>query len=206
MLKNFFIRLARRLRPSNLYLIGWRNRVRCACNAKRTLIVIRGGTGNEVVVDDSATTFKLEVLVRGHNNRLVVGPRSYLRGRIELYGDGNTITIGSDSVIGGGLLMAHHGTTISIGDGCLLAGEVNIRTSDSHSILSADGTRLNPDKNIAIGNRVWFGCDVTVLKGSVIGSDVVVGALTLVCKAVPDRTVVAGMPARVIRENTTWCQ
>jgi acetyltransferase-like isoleucine patch superfamily enzyme len=196
----------RRFRLSNFYSIARNNHVRFACDARKTRLRVTKGTGNKVVVDDSVTAYDATIIIEGSDNTLVVEQGSYLRGRIELIGNGNVITIGRRSVIGGGMLMAHHGTRIAIGDDCLFAASINVRTSDSHSILDASGRRINPEKNIHIGNRVWFGCDVTVLKGSTIGNDVVVGTLSMVSGHLPDKVVAAGIPARVIRENTTWCQ
>ena len=53
---------------------------------------------------------------------------------------------------------------------------------------------------IHVGDSVWFGGNVTVVPGVTIGSNVVVGAGSVVTKDIPDNVVVAGNPARVIRE------
>lgn len=50
-----------------------------------------------------------------------------------------------------------------------------------------------------IGNDVWIGAHVVILPGVAIGNGCVVGAGSVVTKDVPDRAVVAGVPARVIR-------
>lgn len=205
MARNLFFRLLRRLRISNFRYVAFGNRVRFLCDARKSKLYVYNGKDNVVDIDDSVEAFDIKIIVKGNHNHLVVKKGAYIRGVIELIGDGNRITLGERTVIGGGLIMAHHGTTITIGNDCLISGAVNIRTSDSHSILDADGNRLNPEKDIVIRDRVWFGKDVTVMKGCVIGNDVVVGTLSLVCKEVPSNTVVAGIPARVIRENTTWC-
>jgi acetyltransferase-like isoleucine patch superfamily enzyme len=52
-----------------------------------------------------------------------------------------------------------------------------------------------------IGNRVWIGANVTVLKGVTIGDDTVIGAGSVVTKDIPANMIVAGVPARVIRER-----
>ncbi len=53
---------------------------------------------------------------------------------------------------------------------------------------------------IHIGSDVWFGARVTVVPGITIGDGAIIGAGSVVTKDVPARTVVAGVPARVIRE------
>ena len=54
-------------------------------------------------------------------------------------------------------------------------------------------------KETIIGDRVWLGANVTVLKGMKIGNDAVVGAGSVVTKNVPDKAIVAGVPAKIIR-------
>ncbi len=55
-------------------------------------------------------------------------------------------------------------------------------------------------KPIKVGNNVWFGGNVVVLYGVTIGNNVVIGAGSLVNKDIPDNCVVAGVPAKKIKE------
>ena len=60
------------------------------------------------------------------------------------------------------------------------------------------------DAPVTIGDRVWIGCRATVLKGVTIGDGAVVAACSVVTRDVPPRALVAGNPARVVREDVTW--
>ncbi|MDO5688899.1 MAG: sugar O-acetyltransferase [Tissierellia bacterium] len=55
---------------------------------------------------------------------------------------------------------------------------------------------------ITVGDNVWFGGGVHVMPGVHIGSNVVIGAGSIVTKDIPDGVIAAGNPCRVIRENT----
>lgn len=50
-----------------------------------------------------------------------------------------------------------------------------------------------------IGDRVWIGANVTVLKGVTIGNDAIIGAGSVVTKNIPERAIAVGVPAKVIR-------
>jgi len=124
--------------------------------------------------------------------------------RVEMIGDNNSVHIGEGGHMFNCFLGAHGGRSIRIGTGCMFANPTDIRTTDHHPILDATGARLNPDRDVVIGDRVWLARDVTLLKGSKIGSDVVIGVGSIVTGEIPSNCVAAGIPARVVREGITW--
>ena len=93
--------------------------------------------------------------------------------------------------------------SITIGDGCIVAMGTVIRDNDggNHKILAEGYENAKP---VTIGNHVWLGENVMVLKGVTIGEGAIVAASSLVTKDVPAHTLVAGSPAKVIRENVEW--
>jgi acetyltransferase-like isoleucine patch superfamily enzyme len=87
----------------------------------------------------------------------------------------------------------------------MFAYGVDLRSSDGHSILEAGTrTRLNPPADLIVEDHVWIGIQTQVLKGVRIGRDTIVAAHSVVTKSVPSGAIVAGSPARVIREGVTW--
>jgi tetrahydrodipicolinate N-acetyltransferase len=56
---------------------------------------------------------------------------------------------------------------------------------------------------VRIGDHVWTGTGVTVLGGVTVGDGAVVAAGSVVSADVPERSIVAGNPARVVRENAS---
>ncbi|WP_407725322.1 hypothetical protein [Ruminococcus sp. JL13D9] len=58
---------------------------------------------------------------------------------------------------------------------------------------------------MTIGDRVWIGTGVNILKGSVLPDGTIVGARSVVTKQfLRENTVVVGNPARVIKDNVRW--
>lgn len=90
------------------------------------------------------------------------------------------------------------GAEIRIGDDCLLGPRVCLYTAGHPVETKPRVDLLEFSKPISIGHRCWLGGNSIVLPGVTIGDEVVVGAGAVVTKDVPDGSVVAGNPARVI--------
>jgi acetyltransferase-like isoleucine patch superfamily enzyme len=74
-----------------------------------------------------------------------------------------------------------------------------IRDDDEHYV--GDGSPTAP---VTIGDHVWLGTRAIILKGVTIGDGALVAAGAVVTKDVPPKTLVGGVPARVIREGVDW--
>ena len=93
------------------------------------------------------------------------------------------------------------GDTIEIGEGATIGRDVVIRSYDGHTILEEG---YNISLPIKIGNHVWIGQGATILKGVTIGDGSIVASGAIVTKDVPPHSIVAGVPAKVIKENVCW--
>lgn len=88
---------------------------------------------------------------------------------------------------------------IVLGDGVMMANGSYITDSDWHTLY--DRTARAPEPTpVHIGDNVWLGDHATVLKGVTIGANSVVAAQAVVTRDVPANVVVAGNPARVVKE------
>lgn len=88
---------------------------------------------------------------------------------------------------------------IHIGNGCMFANGAYITDSDWHGIY--DRVARDPEiKPVIIHDNVWVGDHATVLKGVTIGENSIVAAGAIVTKDVPANVIVAGNPARIVKE------
>ncbi|WP_080459210.1 acyltransferase [Roseovarius sp. A-2] len=105
----------------------------------------------------------------------------------------------------GGKISLHEAGTIRVGRDCMLSGNIHIDVSDMHSIIDiSTGKRINPPADVEIGDHVWIARSVQILKGSRIGENCMVGAAALVKGDFPEGSLLAGVPARVLRSGITW--
>lgn len=111
------------------------------------------------------------------------------------------IEVGDRTEFNNNLMLKVEGEGIKIGRDCLFGAEVQIFDSDFHQLDPAHRVGGIPQTAaVEIGDNVFAGMGVKILKGVTIGSDSVIGAGSVVTKSIPAGVIAAGNPARVIRE------
>ena len=109
---------------------------------------------------------------------------------------GKNLKIGKRVFINAGCQFQDQGG-IEIGDDVLIGPQTIIATLNHDPDPEKRGGMF--PKSVKIGNKVWLGARVTICPGVTIGDGAVVGAGAVVTKDVPPRTVVAGVPAKIIK-------
>ena len=125
--------------------------------------------------------------------RLTIGERTAIEQYCQLRSDG-LLQIGPDGFIGqGSVLIASK--QLTIGDDALIAAYTTIRDQDHGT--GAAPYRAQPINSapVSIGDNVWLGTGVTVLKGVSIGDNCIVGAGAVVTRSLPAGVTAVGIPA-----------
>jgi acetyltransferase-like isoleucine patch superfamily enzyme len=146
-----------------------------------------------------------------------------LRGRVSVFGEGELILGYGVSIVGtavpvelgtynngrveiGDHTFINYGSSITarssvkIGAHCLLGHYTFIMDNGQHDIVRHN--ELPPSGPVVIEDHVWIGSKVVILPGVRVGHHAVIGAGSIVTRDVPPHCVVAGGPARIIRQVT----
>ena len=93
---------------------------------------------------------------------------------------------------------------IVFGNNCLLSWNINILDTDFHFIQQDDNI-INEDESIILKDNIWIGCEVVILKGTTICSDIIIGAGSLLNKHYNESNCIyAGNPVKVVKKNVSW--
>ena len=118
------------------------------------------------------------------------------------------VMLGDGTIYNGtvSLLLSEINNSIVIGKNCLLANNIRLSTSDSHTIYDkCSGIRLNPAASISIDDHCWICNDVVIYKNSHIPKNSVVASNSLVNKRFDgEGFVLGGIPAKILRNNINW--
>jgi galactoside O-acetyltransferase len=143
--------------------------------------------------------------------KLSIGSKSIVESAVLYDRTGGSVRIGERTFIGASTLVCAE--AIDIGDDVLVSWGCTIVDHNSHPLAWND--RRGDVENwfdgrkdwthveraaVSIGDKAWIGFNVIILKGVHIGKGAIVGAGSVVTRDVPPFSIVAGNPARLIRE------
>lgn len=166
------------------------------------------GSNNRLVVADQVRLSGLSVSFNCDNGLVEIGPSSGVpafSANIRV-GQDATVRLGrnvsSTTKVG---ISAVEGTTITVGEDVMFASENQLRGDDGHPIFDVrTGKRVNPARDITIGNHCWIGARAVLLGGTTLGRGSVIGMSALVKGTFPNNCVVAGIPAKLVRRDVAW--
>lgn len=148
------------------------------CNKQKTLLNVGANA-----------TLDIKNLIVGNGCRISVGENATFKVGKNVFINENTRIMVSKK--------------IEIGDNSILGWNVNILDNDRHNVFY-DDIQQETTKEIIIKNNVWVGFNSSILKGVTIGEGAIIASNSVVTKDVPPYTLMAGVPAKIIKKNVKW--
>jgi len=196
------------------------NKVRRKIKGKENVVNYKGSILSSVVFDIVGQGNKIEIMkscflksvtfyIRGNNHSIYIGEKCRFNqgGNLWLVDSGGRLEIGDRSTFENvHLAVTEPGSAITIGQDCMFAYDIDVRTGDSHSIVDrSNNERINYAEDVSIGNHVWVAAHCCILKGVNIADDSVVATGSIVTKKFFENgVIIAGNPARVVKEGINW--
>lgn len=168
-------------------------------------------TNNKINIGELTRLNNCKFILKGDNNIIRIGSNCNINGlNILMQGDNNEIIIGNKVFINGSkyqpvIINACEGKSIQIGNDCIFSNNIEIHTTDYHTICDYNMNRINLARDIVIGNHCWIGLQTTILKGSVLPDNTIVGAGSILTGTYSEtNTIIVGSPTRIIKKNIYW--
>lgn len=169
------------------------------------------GNNNKIIIEKGCKFRESSIFICGDNNLVHIQENcSGIFVELHMEQDNNRILIGKKTTLHGRQFRTIHfdldeGTTLRIGEDCMFSNDIQLRTTDSHSIISLNGKRINYAKDIEIGRHCWIGMGVIILKGVKIEDNTVVAAGSVCTKKSKEQNIIlAGNSAEIVKKNINW--
>jgi len=158
--------------------------------------------GKNLILEDNVSVNALSFDGIQFGDHVSIGRNSTLFGTGIISNKGKGIKIGNRTGINTGAYLAGQGG-ITIGDDVITGPNLQI-FSENH--VFADLNQIIKEQpltrmGVTVGNNCWIGGGVTILDGVNIGDGCVIAAGSVVTKSVPANSIVAGVPAKVLRNR-----
>lgn len=154
-----------------------------------------------VIIENSLITFS------GDNSIIFLSEnKSSYKLRIQIYTDCSLYFGKNNFMTGTMTFIIQEYSNIIIGNNNLFSTNILFRTSDAHAIYDINQEkRINPSRNIILGDHVWLCSNVNIFKNSEIGSGSIVGSHSLVTnKQLNSNSLNVGIPVNEIKTNICY--
>jgi len=165
------------------------------------------GSNNEVLIESRCEFKNLKVVVKGDNNKILIKRGSRFQGGNISLVSFSQLEIGERSTFAPRIEFVIESANVTIGNDCMTAAGLTIKTTDTHGIYSLDDEKIiNTPQDITIGDYVWFGKDVTILKGAKVAPCNIIAMQSLFDKESKPFELWEGRPAKKSKGNVIWAR
>lgn len=165
------------------------------------------GKNNILFCEEGVTLFDSSIIFNGDNSIVYLGKNQYqYKLDVSLHSD-CVFHMGRDNYINKKMTIClSEQKHYFVGNGGLFSFGIFARVADAHLVYQIQSMeRINPSKSIYIGDHVWIGQSVMLLKGTQIDSGSIIGAMSVVSgKKIPHNTSWAGNPCHQLGSNLFW--
>jgi len=121
-----------------------------------------------------------------------------------IVGEAGKLKLGNNFRISSGSSVICY-KSIEVGDDCRISWDSQIIDTDFHRVFDQKSNHVNPDKDVKLGNNCWIGNHCLVQKGTLLANMVVLSSNSMINSIINSSNVIlAGCPAKVIRDSITW--
>lgn len=165
------------------------------------------GKNNFLVIENNANIINSKIAFKGSNSIIYIKKTKNNRINIivDIYND-SIFFMDKDCSINTNIriVVSEHKNLI-IGKDCMFSHGCWIRNSDGHLIYDIQtNSRANISRDIIIGDHVWIGQDVNIMKSPFIGSGSILGIGSTIKSRIPSNSISSGNPSAIQREGIFW--
>jgi acetyltransferase-like isoleucine patch superfamily enzyme len=165
------------------------------------------GNNNSVIIDEKNTIEKSSIVITGNNNKVLLNCDSDGILNIEIVANNCFVEVGNSSgFTGTDIKLWDDNSKIIFASDCIFAKETRVYCTDFHTIIDSKTQKpLNKGKEIIVGNKVWVGEGVKILKNVNIADNIIVVAGSIVSKNLTESNAIyAGCPASLKKTGVSW--
>lgn len=175
--------------------------------------VIMDGLGSNVeMMESNQSPYDIQVFVK-NQSQVTVG-KNVRADKLKIsFVNSCTCVVGNDcSFASDCLLVSCDFMKVELGNDCMFSNNIVVHAGDGHAVFDAEtGNRINYDIEkglskfqIKLHDHIWVGYEAFILAGADIGTGCVLGGRSLANRTYPNNCVLAGNPAKVVKENVAW--
>jgi acetyltransferase-like isoleucine patch superfamily enzyme len=172
------------------------------------------GNGNSIEIKEGSVLNNVKFYIRGNGHKIVIDKYCIFNcsghsWNIWFEDSDCSLIIGERTTFYDvHISVTEPGLQIKIGSDCLFSTDVDIRTGDSHSIISTlTNERINYGKDVFIGDHVWVATHCNLLKGTFIAGDSVVATGSVVSGRYKTKgVIIGGNPSTQLMSGINWAK